>query len=334
MAYTFQELAKLKNDLVASFGISTNDAARVVGYCSQHNIDFTPAALGPVFSDLGISPGEPVPADPAKIAPQRPKKEKTIKSPVKEKTSPQAVQDCPQCIQDITSDNKPVKAHTTPHNEQKTIIDTIPPAQALPATSPAADPDIITDTCDYSDLLPPGLYDDINSLIDNYCQQQNITDRMKIHPLQWQGICYRVGDYIKKHGVLRDTPREKIHGGLLYDGKKLLALLALYGVICSDYKQVAFTFNFQRFAGVSREFLNDYCNRGLSSSRVGLREKALELQKASLVGAVTGGGSATVGNIFLSKALAGLQETSTVVHVSASPSVNLAELPKLDQLPE
>ena len=323
MAYTFQELAKLKNDLVARFGISTNDAARVVGYCSQHNIDFTPAALGPVFSDLGIDPLEPVPADPvpAKIAPQRPKKEKTIKSPVKEKTSPQAVQDFPQCIQDITSDNTNINTPTTANNE--TIIDTIP--QALPDT-PAADPD-------YSELLPPRLYDDINSLIDNYCQQQNITDRMKIHPLQWQGVCYRVGDYIKKHGVLRDTPREKIHGGLLYDGKKLLALLALYGVICSDYKQVAFAFNFQRFAGVSREFLNDYCNRGLSSSRVGLREKALELQKASLVGAVTGGGSATVGNIFLSKALAGLQETSTVVHVSASPSVNLAELPKLDQLP-
>ena len=149
MAYTFQELAKLKNDLVARFGISTNDAARLVGYCSQNNIEFTPAALGPVFSELGIDPGEPVPADPAKIAPQRPKKEKTIKSPVKEKTSPQAVQDCPQCIQDITSDNTNINTPTTAHNE--TIIDTLPPA--LPDT-PAADQDFITDPDDFSGLLP------------------------------------------------------------------------------------------------------------------------------------------------------------------------------------
>ena len=309
--YTFQELAKLKNDLVARFGISTTDAARVVGYCSQNNIEFIPAALGPVFSDLGIDPGEPVPGDlvPAKIAPQRKKSKQ--EHPTKEKKANTFPADVPQCIQDIN----------TPHNE--TIIDTLP--QSLPAT-PAADPD-------YSELLPPGLYDDINSLIDNYCQQQNITDRMKIHPLQWQGICYRVGDYIKRHKIIHDFRREKTHGGTVYDGNKLAALLILYGVICSDYKQVAFTFNFARFAGVSTDYLHDYMQRGLTSARVGLREKALELQKASLVGAVTGGGSATVGNIFLSKALAGLQETSTVVHVSASPSVNLAELPKLDQLP-
>jgi hypothetical protein len=177
--------------------------------------------------------------------------------------------------------------------------------------------------------LPPGLYDDIAALIENYCRQQNISEPAKMHPLQWQGVCYRVGESIKARGILRDRERERTRGGVIYDGEKLVALLALYGVICADYKQVAFTFNFQRFSGVSREYFNDYCNRGLSSSRVGIVEKAQELQRASLVGAVTGGGSATVGNIFLSKALAGLQETSTVVHVSASPSVGLSDLPRL-----
>jgi len=325
--YTFQELAIIKNDLISSYGLTASDAARVVGYCSQHNIDFTPAALGPVFSELGISPGEPVPGDLAKIAPQRKKSTQAHKRTTSKEKTTTSHTNGPQALQNdlVKASHDDLCKDIT--NEQKTIIDTIPPAQALPATTPAADPD------DFSGLLPAGLYDDINAIIDNYCKRQNIQDRMKIHPLQWQGICYRIGEYIKKRGVLRDTPREKLHGGIFYDGNKLTALLALYGVICSDYKQVAFTFNFQRFAGVSREYFNDYCNRGLSSSRVGIVQKAHELQKASLVGAVTGGGSATVGNIFLSKALAGLQETSTVVHVSASPSVNLAELPKLDQLP-
>ena len=180
--------------------------------------------------------------------------------------------------------------------------------------------------------LPPGLYDDICSTIDYYCKEHNITDRYKIHPLQWQGICYRVGESIKTRGILRDSEKEKAHGGIIYDGDKLVALLALYGVICADYKQVAFSFNFQRFSGVSREYFNDYCKRGLSSSRVGIVEKAQELQKASLISAVNGGGSATVGNIFLSKALAGLQEISTVVHVSSAPAPVMDSVPDLARL--
>lgn len=316
MAFTFQDLRKLKNDIAAAAGISTAAAARVIGYYNGAGPALRPdvvrammggdlSHVGPALSALGL--------------------------PAAALATPQAVQDSQQ--KDITNDNKPVKAHTTPHNAQKTIIDTLPPAQALPATmdqkSQAADPDIITDTCDYSDVLPPGLYDAITAIIDNYCKQQSITDRMKIHPLQWQGICYRVGDYIKQHKIIHDFFREKIHGGTVYDGNKLTALLILYGVICSDFKQVAFTFNFARFAGVSTDYLHDYMQKGLTSARVGLREKALEIQKASLVGAVTGGGSATVGNIFLSKALAGLQESTTVVHVSAAPSVSLSELPQL-----
>ena len=175
--------------------------------------------------------------------------------------------------------------------------------------------------------LPPGLYDDIAALIENYCRQQNIPEPAKMHPLQWQGVCYRVGESIKARGILRDRERERTRGGVIYDGEKLVALLALYGVICADYKQVAFTFNFQRFSGVSREYFNDYTGKGLTSSRVGIVEKAQDLQRASLVGAVTGGGSATVGNIFLSKALAGLQETVTIQHVSAASTPAAVALP-------
>lgn len=178
--------------------------------------------------------------------------------------------------------------------------------------------------------LPTGLYDDICTLIDNYCRQFNISEPLKMHPLQWQGVCYRVGESIKTRGILRDREQERTRGGIIYDGEKLVALLTLYGVICADYKQVAFTFNFQRFCGVSREYFNDYNGKGLTSTRVGIVQKAHELQKASLVGAVTGGGSATVGNIFLSKALAGLQETVTVQHVSAAAAPTTSALPVFD----
>lgn len=216
-------------------------------------------------------------------------------------------------------------------------ISTIETAAETPIETVQADISPLTEspienTTDNIHTLPTGLYDDITAQIDFYCQEHNITDRYKIHPLQWQGICYRIGESIKTRGILRDREKEKTRGGIIYDGEKLVALLALYGVICADYKQVAFTFNFQRFCGVSREYFNDYNGKGLTSARVGIVQKAQELQKASLVGAVTGGGSATVGNIFLSKALAGLQETSTVVHVSSSPAPVMDSVPDLARL--
>jgi len=175
--------------------------------------------------------------------------------------------------------------------------------------------------------LPGSLYDDIVATIDYYCDNHNISDKKAIHPLEWRAICMHIGAGIKSRGLLRDHERNRTEGGNKYDPQKVMALLYMYDRICCEFKQVAFTHNFPMFAGVSREYFNDYMNRGLTSAQVGLKEKALEMQRASLVGAVTGGGSATVGNIFLSKALAGLQETVTIQHVSAATAPAPAALP-------
>jgi hypothetical protein len=160
---------------------------------------------------------------------------------------------------------------------------------------------------------------------------------MKIHPQQWQAACYDVGWMIKKRGLLNDVEKLRTHGGRHYNPHAVLALLRLYEYTCSSFKQTAFSHNFPRFAGVSDEYFKDYMQRGLSSTQVGLAQKAADIQRASIVGAISGGGSATVGNIFLGKALAGLQESTTIVHVSAGPSVGLSDLPRLassgDNLP-
>ena len=302
------------------------------------------ASAGPVVDNITAGTGSDMAPDGLKIAPQRKESTQASKSlHVKEKTTtsptngPQALQNdlvkavhddlgpddlCKERLQDITQ-NTPSK----PHNEQKTIIDTLPPAQALP--TPHDDLEHVQGESVHA--LPPGLYDDICALIDNYCRQHDISDPLKIHPLQWQGICYRIGESIKSRRFIHDHAREKIHGGTIYDGEKLAALLDLYGVICSDFKQVAFTFNFARFAGVSTDYLHDYMAKGLTSSRVGLREKALNLQKSSLAGAVTGGGSATVGNIFLSKALAGMSETVTIQRVTTEHTQIIDTVPDLSR---
>lgn len=198
--------------------------------------------------------------------------------------------------------------------------------------SPAADQytDNIIDKCAADrEPLPLGLHDDIVAIIEGYCNSHDINDCRKIHPIEWQAVCICIGQSIKQRKLLND---DTMKAGRHYDANKVTALLSLYGYICAEYKQIAFSHNFPRFAGVSREYLHDYMKQGLSSSRVNLAQKAAELQKASLVGAVAGGGSATVGNIFLSKALAGLQETSTVVHVSSAPAPIMETVPDLARL--
>ena len=178
--------------------------------------------------------------------------------------------------------------------------------------------------------LPPGLYDDIVSTIDHYCKQYNIDDPLKMHPSQWKSLCIYIGQGIKSRAILQDKTRYK-EVGFCYDGERVAALLDLYEYICGQYKQVPFAYNFMHFAGISRNYFADYENR-LTSGRVNIKQKAYEIQRAGLVDAVTGGGSATVGNIFLSKALGGLQETSTVVHVSSAPAQMMETVPDLARL--
>ena len=191
---------------------------------------------------------------------------------------------------------------------------------------PTGDGDILEDMTG-GGLLPVSLYDDIKDMISLYCKEFKIQDQQKIHPSQWKGICIRLGQSFKARRLLQDKTRYK-EVGFCYDGQKVAALLDLYEVVCSDYKQVPFAYNFMHFAGISRQYFADYQER-LTSGRVNLRQKAYEIQKAGLTEAITAGGSATVGNIFLGKALAGLQETTTVMHVSASPAISSTDLPAL-----
>lgn len=359
MAFTFKELKQLKNDIAAAMGIDSSMAARVIGYYNGGGPSVRPdvvramiggdfSHVGPALVALGLSPA----ADNGSSKTASGDPVHTSGSASADDLQADNITAGPDMVPDGVGDDlhaAPDGLQNAPQKTKKTQADKRTTKQKKSNTSPQAlQNDLVKashddlckgDVVGGDDLehvqgesvnpheLPPGLYDDIAALIDNYCRQQNIPEPAKMHPLQWQGVCYRVGESIKSRGILRDRERERTRGGVIYDGDKLVALLALYGVICADYKQVAFTFNFQRFSGVSREYFNDYTGKGLTSSRVGIVEKAQDLQRASLVGAVTGGGSATVGNIFLSKALAGLQETVTIQHVSTASTPAAVALP-------
>lgn len=300
---TFKELKTIKDNIAAAYNIDTSAAARIVGYYNagpgkdeetmqallMGDLSSVPAAA----SALGIKyqgQTEKISEGPAeKIAVKD-----SEKIAAKDSTT---LLDCPRT-------NETLSAIETPNNNS---IDTVQ-ADIIPAHA-----------------LPPGLYDDIRTSIDYYCQNENIQDKKKIHPLEWKSVCLHIGHSIKARAILQDKTRWR-EVGFCYDGEKVAALLDIYEAICSYYRQVAFVYNFILFAGISRNYFADYENR-LTSGRVNLRQKAYEIQRAGLIDAVNGGGSATVGNIFLSKALAGLQETVTIQHVSAAAAPTVATLP-------
>lgn len=366
MAFTFKELKQLKNDIAAAMGIDSSIAARVIGYYNGGGPSVRPdvvrAMIGGDLSHVGpalVALGYDLPAamEPGTDDGSRESKTAAGESITASGDLSGSASAGP-VVDDLQADNITAGSgsdgvgdylHAAPDGFQNATqrkeskqANKRTTKQKKSNTSPQAvkGPDVVQgvhDDLGPDDLehvqgesvnpheLPPGLYDDICATLENYCRQQNM-DPGKVHPLQWKSACIYVGQSIKARGILRDYEREKNHGGVLYDGVKVAALLDIYDYICGQYKQVPFVYNFPRFAGISPQYFADYEKR-LTSSRVNLYKKALDIQKAGLIDAVTGGGSATVGNIFLSKALAGLQETVTIQHVSAASTPAAVALP-------
>jgi len=195
---------------------------------------------------------------------------------------------------------------------------------------PAMDGDILPADDIGGDCLPVGLVSDIETFIRDYCIQNEI-DSKKIDPRQFKAICMVIGqDIIKRRKILRDFEREKKQGGIIYNPDKLNALLQVFAYICDKYKQPAFDFVFYRFAGVSREYFHDYCKRGLTSASGQILKKARDLQTESIIQGIAAGGGSSVSYIFLGKALAGLQENTTITHVTAAAAPTVAALPVFD----
>lgn len=355
MAFTFKDLKQAKQNIMNGCGLSSSDAVRVVGYYNGGGPALRPdivaamingdlSGVGPALVALGITPenitdiipdsvhtsgsasaddlqadnitvvdmvpdgvgardGSGMAPDGFQNAPQHKKSTQAAKRPTKQKktsTSPQAVKS-PHVVQGVHDDlckGDLIGGDDLEHVQGEKV-------------NPHE--------------LPPGLYDDICATIENYCRQYDIPEPLKMHPSQWKSTCIYIGQGIKARAILQDKSRYK-EVGFCYDGERVAALLDLYEYICGQYKQVPFAYNFMHFAGISRNYFADYENR-LTSGRVNIKQKAYEIQRAGLVEAVTGGGSATVGNIFLSKALAGLQETVTIQHVSAASTPAAVALP-------
>lgn len=352
MAYTFPQLKQIRDNIVMSFGISSDNATRVVAFYNvganqDHNIidkmllgdlSSVPAAL----SALGIS-SDIVQAslddrqteikNTSDLA--KKKEEKTAKrSPKRSQNATRTTADNNNDLQattsplassvrpsDISGDKIPTKTTKSRINENNAIQDIKQHNDIIPA----ADAEIIQDTLDE---LPEGFADTVRQWLEDWAAFEKI-DLTRLHAQQWRALCMYVGQKIKKYHVLDDTEKIKARGGRFYKPQKLDALLTLWGYFCGVYRQVPLVYDFVSFSGVSRSYFYDYEGKGLSSTSVHILQKAKAMEESGLGSSVAGGGAGTVGGIFLLKARHGYSETVTVNHVTAAPSVGLTELPKL-----
>ena len=189
---------------------------------------------------------------------------------------------------------------------------------------PAAEAEVVQD-----DELPPGFGDRCAEWVEAFCAKHEI-DSKHIKAQQWRSACMYVGENIKHTGVYRDRERERHEGGIIYSGKKLEKLLALWAYLCGTYNQVPLVSDFVNFSGVSRGFFYDYEGRGLSSTSVQLVQKARKIEEAGLGSSVAGGGAGAVGGMFLLKARHNYSETVTIQHTSSTTALGVAELPLLE----
>lgn len=356
MAFTFQQLKQAKQNIMDSFGLSAPDASRVVGFFSgspdtvQAIINNDLAGVPSALSALGLAP-QGTAQD--QTQDQRKPVQDQEKPQGAARKAPQETAPVPQCAQDQgeprkqgvqdqgkKDQRKKLDSRMTPaggtRSRRKRSASSAPIAANAPQEcAPAMAPDVPQGAaldCPPADdphALPAGLYDEICSTIDFYCQQNDIKEPRKMHPHEWKSLCIYIGQGIKARKLLQDTTRLR-EGGFRYDPQKLLALLNIYDYTCGQYKQVPFEHNFARFAGVSLDYLKDYMQKGLTSAHVGLAQKAHDIQTAGLIDGASGGGSASVPLIFLCKALGGLSETVTVQHVTSAAAPQVSALPVFD----
>ena len=353
MGFSIQELKQIRDNISDVYKIDSVQAARVVGFYNvgqfkDHEIlnnmllgdlSSVPAALsalGIVSSVQATTKEEKKASDLAKKKEEKTHKKTAKRSPkntrntadntsyIKADSSPLASSVRPS---DISNDKTPAKDIKDRTKENITYTSKYYPfptreeIKALSADTPQVE-------IMQGDELPPSFGDTVEGWFESFANKYNF-DIYKLHPQQWRAACMYVGENIKASGVIRDRQKEKHNGGKVYSPHKLEELLKLWAYFCGLYRQVPLASDYINFSGVHRNFFYDYDGQGLSSTAVHLVQKAKQIEEQGLGSSVAGGGAGTVGGIFLLKARHGYSETVTVNHVTAAPSVGLAELPKL-----
>ena len=182
--------------------------------------------------------------------------------------------------------------------------------------------------------LPPDFISTLQSIIKQWCIDNDIETMQKAKQQQWSAVCMFIGQYIKNNKILADKEKTAARGGVItYDIEKVDALLDLWVYLCNAYGKVALVNDFIYFAGVSKQWL--YNNNGhseLTSAGGALVKKLADIQAAAIGSGIVDGRENPTGKIYFSKAVLGWSENGIMRQNSDDMQENNGALPDLSVL--
>ena len=174
---------------------------------------------------------------------------------------------------------------------------------ASPASAPASPA---------SGVLPSDILQTLQSIVNQFCIDNNIPDIRKAPALQWGAACMLIGQYIKNNGILYDAEKTRARGGSpVYDIEKVSNLIDIWVFMCQSYAKTPLVTDFIYFSGVSKGWFfgdNGHSNNTLTSVRGGIAKKLSDIQAGALASGIVDGRENPTGKIYFSKVL-GWSET-------------------------
>lgn len=182
--------------------------------------------------------------------------------------------------------------------------------------------------------LPPDFINTLQSIIKQWCIDNDIETMQKAKQQQWSAVCMFIGQYIKQNKILADKEKTAARGGVVaYDIKKVDALLDLWVYLCNAYGKVALVNDFIYFAGVSKQWIYGSNGHSQLTSADGLLVKKLaDIQAAAIGSGIVDGKENPTGKIYFSKAVLGWSESGITRQNSDDMQENNGALPDLSLL--
>ena len=184
--------------------------------------------------------------------------------------------------------------------------------------------------------LPPDFINTLQSIIKQWCIDNDIETMQKAKQQQWSAVCMFIGQYIKQNKILADKEKTAARGGVIaYDAEKVNNLADLWVYLCNAYGKVALVNDFIYFSGVSRGWFyadNGHNSNTLTSAGGGLVKKLSDIQAAAIGSGIVDGRENPTGKIYFSKAVLGWSENGIMRQNSDDMQENNGALPDLSLL--
>ena len=192
------------------------------------------------------------------------------------------------------------------------------------AVSPSADSDSLG-------VLPADFLQTLQSIINQWCIDNDIQDIRKMSQLQWGAVCMFCGQYIKNNRILWNIEKSNATGGgCVYDTQKISELVDIWAYLCRTYSKTPLVNDFRDFSGLSAGyFYNANGHSQLTSAAGDFRKKVFDIQQGAIASGIVDGRENPTGKIYFSKAVLGWSEDGSRRQDLQNQNENINSFPDL-----